>query len=215
VRHAQLEHHDEAYAALPLLRQALVHVAHPVIRNRGTTVGSLAHADPSGEMTAVLALTGGSVTAVSVRGQREIPAAEFFVGPLESCLEHDELAVSAFFPAAAPGSGSAFVEMARRHGDYALAGVGAVVVPGGDGAAASVRCGFLSVTETPLVVDLSDAWAAFSKGDEDAVTRAVHAAIDPQDDIHATAEYRRHIAGVLTVRAIQQAFASLATRAAA
>jgi carbon-monoxide dehydrogenase medium subunit len=97
--------------------------------------------------------------------------------------------------------------MARRHGDYALAGVGAVVVPGGDGVAASVRCGFLSVTETPLVVDLSDAWAAFSKGDEDAVTRAVHAAIDPQDDIHATAEYRRHIAGVLTVRAIQQAFA--------
>jgi carbon-monoxide dehydrogenase medium subunit len=215
VRHAELLAHAEANRVQPLIGQGLANVAHATIRNRGTTVGSLAHADPSGEMTAVLALTGGSVTAVSVRGQREIPAADFFVGPLESCLEHDELAVSAFFPAAAPGGGSAFVEMARRHGDYALAGVGAVVVPGGDGAAASVRCGFLSVTETPLVVDLSDAWAAFSKGDEDAVTRAVHAAIDPQDDIHATAEYRRHIAGVLTVRAIQQASASLATRAAA
>lgn len=211
VRHAELLAHAEANRVQPLLGQALANVAHATIRNRGTTVGSLAHADPSGEMTAVLALTGGSVTAVSVRGEREIPAAEFFVGPLESCLEHDELAVSAFFPAAAAGSGSAFVEMARRHGDYALAGVGAVVVPDPAGAAPSVRCGFLSVTETPLVVDLSEAWAA----GEDSVISAVYQAIDPQDDIHATAEYRRHIAGVLTVRAIKQAFANVAGEAAA
>src|SRR5690606_31303808 len=130
VRHAELLAHAEASRVQPLIGQGLENVAHAPSRNRGTTVGSLAHADPSGEMTTVLALTGGSVTAVSVRGEREIPAAEFFVGPLESCLEHDELAVSAFFPAAPAGSGSAFVEMARRHGDYALAGVGAVVVPG-------------------------------------------------------------------------------------
>lgn len=205
VRHAELLAHAEASRVQPLIGQGLENVAHATIRNRGTTVGSLAHADPSGEMTTVLALTGGSVTAVSVRGEREIPAAEFFVGPLESCLEHDELAVSAFFPAAPAGSGSAFVEMARRHGDYALAGVGAVVVPGANGAASSVRCGFLSVSEVPLVVDLTEAWAAFTGGDERAVAEAVRAAIDPQDDIHATAEYRHHIAGVLTERAIRQA----------
>lgn len=206
VRHAELLAHAEANRVQPLLGQALINVAHATIRNRGTTVGSLAHADPSGEMTAVLALTGGSVTAASVRGERVIPAAEFFVGPLESCLEHDELAVSAFFPASPAGSGSAFVEMARRHGDYALAGVCAIVTPGAPGEQPSVRCGFLSVTETPLVVDLSEAWAACTEGNEEAVKSAVRAAIDPEDDIHATAEYRRHIAGVLTVRAIHAAF---------
>lgn len=201
VRHAELLASAAANAVLPLLGQALVNVAHATIRNRGTTVGSLAHADPSGEMTAVLALTGGTVTAVSVRGEREIPVSEFFVGPLESSLEHDELAQSAFFPAFPVGSGTAFVEMARRHGDYALAGVAAVVTPAGADAPPSVRCAFLSVAETPVVVDLSDAWAA----GEDATMTAARAAIDPQDDIHATAEYRSHIAGVLTVRAIRAA----------
>ncbi len=218
-RHTTVLQHVEANRVQPLLGQALNLVAHATIRNRGTTVGSLAHADPSGEMTAVLALTSGSVTAVSVRGERVIPAAEFFVGPLESSLAEDELAVSAFFPAAPAGSGTAFVEMARRHGDYALAGVGAIVAPGaaGDGsvggaaAPVTVRCGFLSVSETPLVLDLTQAWAA----GPDATMAAARAAIDPGDDIHATAEYRRHLAGVLTVRAIRQALDAMGTEAAA
>ena len=98
-RHARVEKDDVVFAGQPLLRQALRLVAHPTIRNRGTSVGSLAHADPSGELTAVLALTGGTVTAVSARGERVIVAADFFVGPLESALLPDELAVSAWFPA--------------------------------------------------------------------------------------------------------------------
>ena len=215
VRHAELLRHAEANRVQPLLSQALNLVAHATIRNRGTTVGSLAHADPSGEMTAVLVLTGGSVTAVSVRGEREIPAAEFFVGPLESSLAADELALSAFFPAAPAGAGTAFVEMARRHGDYALSGVGAVVIPGpsrDEGAPTiSVSCGFLSVSETPVVLDLSDAWAA----GEDSVMAVVRAAIDPQDDIHASADYRRHITGILAVRAIREALARVREEQAA
>ena len=204
VRHAELLRHAEANRVQPLLSQALNLVAHATIRNRGTTVGSLAHADPSGEMTAV-----------SVRGEREIPAAEFFVGPLESSLAADELALSAFFPAAPAGAGTAFVEMARRHGDYALSGVGAVVIPGpsrDEGAPTiSVSCGFLSVSETPLVLDLSDAWAA----GEDSVMAVVRAAIDPQDDIHASADYRRHITGILAVRAIREALARVREEQAA
>lgn len=199
VRHAELLDHAEANRVLPLLGQALVNVAHATIRNRGTTVGSLAHADPSGEMTAVLALTGGYVTAQSVRGSRDIPAGEFFVGPLESSLEADELATHAFFPALPAQTGTAFVEMARRHGDYALSGVAAAVTSGAGGP--TVRCGYLAVAEVPVVVDLTDAWAA----GEDAVVAAARAAIDPTDDIHASAEYRRHITGVLTVRAIREA----------
>lgn len=200
VRHNQLLRHERANAVQPLLGQALVNVAHATIRNRGTTVGSLAHADPSGEMTAILALTGGSVTAVSSRGERTIAAADFFVGPLESSLAADELAVSAFFPACPEGSGTAFVEMARRHGDYALAGVGAVVTPR-PGAPATVTCGLLAVAETPVVVDVSDAWQA----GEDAAAEAVRAACEPEDDIHASADYRRMLVGVLAVRAIRAA----------
>lgn len=206
VRHADLLAHDEANAVLPLLGQALANVAHATIRNRGTTVGSLAHADPSGEMTAVLALTGGTITAASVRGEREIAAEDFFLGPLESALEPDELAIAAYFPAFAPGTGTAFVEMARRHGDYALSGVAAAVTPG---AAPTVRCAFLSVSETPLVVDLSREWAE----GPDAVMAAARAAIDPGDDIHASADYRRHITGFLTVRAIDAALGGMAVAA--
>src|SRR5690625_4957406 len=122
VRHATLEHDDEAAARVPLLRQALGHVAHPTIRNRGTTVGSLVHADPAAEMPAVLTLLGGSVTAQSAEGERTIDAADFFFGPMESTLREDELAVSAHFPAPRGRFGTYFDELARRRGDYAMAG---------------------------------------------------------------------------------------------
>ena len=111
-------------------------VAHPTIRNRGTPVGSLVHADPSGELTAVLALTGGSVELASASGRRTVTADEFFLGPLESAVRPGELAVEAFFPALPPGTGTAFVEVARRHGDYAMCGV----ARGGDAATRPVRC---------------------------------------------------------------------------
>jgi carbon-monoxide dehydrogenase medium subunit len=208
VRHAQLERDDAAAATQPLLRQALKLVAHPTIRNRGTTVGSLAHADPSGEMTSVLALLGGTVTARSAGGERTISAAEFFLGPLESTLAADELVTETFFPALPPDSGSAFVEIARRHGDYALCGVGAVAVVDSSGGLTALRCSYLSVAETPLVVDLTQAWSA-NGADAAAAARQ---AVDPTADIHATAEYRRQLAGVLTVRAAEQAIAAATAR---
>lgn len=210
VRHTALHHDAAAANAQPLLRQALSLVAHPTIRNRGTTVGSLAHADPSGEMTSVLALLGGSITARSVRGTRTITAADFFVGPLESSLAVDELAVSAHFPTSPAGSGTAFVEIARRHGDYALCGVGAVATLDPAGALVSLRCSYLSVSEVPLVVDLTAAW---HEGPE-ATSAAGSAAVDPMGDIHATAEYRRRLAGVLTVRAARQAVEATKARTA-
>lgn len=198
-RHARVHRDTAAQAVQPLLSQGLDLVAHPTIRNRGTTVGSLAHADPSGEMTAVLALTGGTVTAASVRGRRVIPASEFFVGVLESALLPDELAVEAFFPALPPGAGSAFVEIARRHGDYALCGVGAIARLAPDGEVASLRCAYLSVSEVPVVLDLTESWA-IGRAAADAM-----AALDPPSDLHARADYRRHLAGVLTVRAAEAA----------
>ncbi|XRQ02885.1 FAD binding domain-containing protein [Actinomadura welshii] len=202
-RHARVERSPEAAAVQPLLGQALRHVAHPVIRNRGTVVGSLAHADPAGEMPAVLAVLGGTVEAASARGRRTIPAAEFFLGPLESALEPGELAVSAFFPAAPPGTGTAFAEIARRHGDYALAGVAAVVTLDGDLRVSAARAGYLGVCAVPLVLDLTG--AAGPAGDWASAAAHARERVDPEPDVHAGAEYRRHLTGVLTERALATA----------
>ena len=209
VRHAQLEHHDEAYAALPLLRQALVNVAHPVIRNRGTTVGSIAHADAAGEMPAMLALTDGVVEAVSTSGSREIAVADFFQGALETSLEAEELAVAVRFRRFAVGTGTAFMERARRHGDYAMAGVAAAVRTT-DGVVADARLSFVSVTDVPRTLDVTALFAGQEPGAVDWSTSAdlVRDAIEPEGDIHATAEYRAMLAAELARLTLAEAAAS-------
>jgi carbon-monoxide dehydrogenase medium subunit len=205
-RHADLEGDPGAAAVQPLLRRALGLVAHPTIRNRGTTVGSLVHADPAAEMPAVLALLGGSVRLARHGGTRDVAAADFFVGPLESAVRPSELAVEAFFPSLPARSGVSFVEVTRRHGDYAVCGVCAMVSLDGDGRIASVRAAFVSVAPTPLLLDLTGTLRgrAFDGALDDA-RDAVMAGVDPEADIHASAEYRRHLAGVLTVRAVRAA----------
>ena len=210
VRHAELERHEGAHAALPLLRQALLNVAHPAIRNRGTTVGSLAHADPAGEMPSVLALTDGVIEAVGPDGAREIPWDAFFLGPLETSLEHDELVVAARFGRFPQGTRTAFAESARRHGDYALAGVG-VAVTLADGVVSAARASFVSVTPVPSVLDLGEILGGLEPGTDawvsalDAVADAVDEHVDPDGDIHAAAGYRRMLAAELTRRTLTAA----------
>lgn len=211
VRHATLEHDSAVNAVQPLLRQALVQVAHPTIRNRGTTVGSLVHADPAGEMTGVLALLGGTVTLRSQGMQRRVRADEFFLGPLESAARPGELAVEAFFPALPPRTGTAWVELSRRNGDYAICGVGAMVTLDDELRIETARVGLVSVGPVPAVVDVTDVLAGESADGVDftAASERVEAAIDPESDIHATADYRRHLAGVLTARALSGATSEL------
>jgi aerobic carbon-monoxide dehydrogenase medium subunit len=206
-RHADVEGDDAAFDALPLLRQALRLVAHPVIRNRGTTVGSLAHADPSGEMTAVLALTGGTVEVARQGATRSVGAEEFFVAPLESAVEPGEMAVSAHFPAPPPRTGTAFVEVARRHGDYAVCGLAAMLTLLDDGTVGQARAAYISVGPTPVVLDLTEALHGQKVADADwaSAGRLAQDQVDPEPDIHATADYRRHLVGVLTGRALREA----------
>ncbi|MDQ2721838.1 MAG: FAD binding domain-containing protein [Actinomycetota bacterium] len=211
-RHAQVLRDGPAADAQPLLSQGLRLVAHATIRNRGTTVGSIVHADPSGEMTAVLSLLGGTVMVATADGQRVVAAEDFFLGPLESVVVPGELAVEASFPVLDKAAGTAFVEVARRHGDYAVCGVAAHVQLGPDGAVASARAAYLSVAATPLVLDVTDAYGADGAGDVGAFVRA---SIDPEPDIHATADYRRQLAVVLTGRALAQAHAAAGERSAA
>jgi aerobic carbon-monoxide dehydrogenase medium subunit len=213
VRHSRLLREPEVAAAHPLLVEATGWIAHPVIRNRGTVCGSLAHADPAAELPAVLALLDGSVEAVAWRGgslvTRRVPAAELFAGPLQTTLEVDELVVAATFPTLAAGTGWAVEELARRHGDYALAGVVLTLTVDGDGKPASGRAAYLSCAPTPVVVDIGPALAdgAGANGLYDLVASS----LDPTDDIHATAAYRRHLAATLTVRAIDRALARART----
>ncbi|MCW2861253.1 MAG: molybdopterin dehydrogenase FAD-binding protein [Actinoallomurus sp.] len=206
-RHARVERSAQAAATQPLLRAALRHVAHPVIRNRGTVVGSLAHADPAAELPAVLALLEGTVEAASVAGRRTIGAAEFFAGPLESSLRPGELATGAFFPALPANAGIAFAEVARRHGDYAMAGAAALVTVDEDQRVSSARVAYLSVAATPLVLDLTGVLERRPPVTCDWAAAAAYARdhMDTDEDIHASAEYRRHLAGVLTERVLRAA----------
>ncbi len=205
-RHSRVERDAAAYDAIPLLRQGLENVAHPTIRNRGTTVGSIVHADPAAEMPAVLALLDGVVELRTANDRREVAATDFFVGPMESATRPGELAVAATFHRPPDGSGSAFLELARRHGDYAMCGVGAVVGTDPDGSVTHARVALISVGDGPVLVDVTPAVTGNGGGfDRAALNDLIDHDIDPEDDIHATAEYRRHLAHVLTARTLEQA----------
>lgn len=219
VRIGALARHTDVLASAdvsrvqPLVSMALAHVAHATIRNRGTTVGSIVHADAAAEMPVVLSLLGGSVEVESVAGARTIDAADLFVGPMECSLHHDEIAVSAFFPALEEGAGVAFDEIARRRGDYALCGVAATVRLW-EGDIVEARAGYLSVNELPTVVDLT---AALESGlDDRTLAEAGELALgslEPAADIHATAAYRAHLVRVLTARVLRSAFDDALERA--
>jgi carbon-monoxide dehydrogenase medium subunit len=217
VRTADLLRDPAVAEAHPLLAAATGWIAHPVIRNRGTVCGSLAHADPAAELPAVLALLDGGVEAVAWRAgalaRRSLAAAELFLGPFETSLAPDELVVAARFPRLAPGTGWAMDELARRHGDYAVAGVVLTVTAAGRGTPTGGRAAYLSCAPTPVVVDLGPALAEAGgpAGDggapaSPALDRAVYdlvaGALSPTGDIHATADYRRHLAATLTVRSL-------------
>jgi carbon-monoxide dehydrogenase medium subunit len=205
-RHSAVLADEAARRVQPLLALALSHVAHATIRNRGTTVGSLAHADAAAEMPVVLRLLGGSLDVVGPDGRRTIAADDLFAGPMECTLAPGEIAVEAFFPALATGTGVAFEEVARRHGDYALVGVAALVSVD-DGRVTSARAGYLSVSDVPAVVDVTD--ALDGAVDDDSLTRAAEAALaelEPAADIHATRAYREQLVRVLTARVLRRAY---------
>jgi len=154
----------------PLVPEALQHVAHQVIRNRGTVVGSIAHADPAAELPAVLLALEGEVVARGPGGERRIAAGDFFRGVLESALEPDEIATEAWFPAFTGPHG--LREESRRHGDYAMAGA----------VRAGARLALFGVAPTPVTADPEDPARD----------------LQPSGDIEATPEFRKHLVAVLT-----------------
>lgn len=182
-RQRELERAADAVGLCPLVGEAQRCVAHPVIRNRGTVGGTIAHADPAAELPVVLRALGGHVTARGPRGERRIDAAELFRFHFTTSLEPDEILTEVFFPSLPAGAGSAYLELSRRHGDYPLAGVAAVVSNGRS------RVCFAALGPTPVLVESDDP----ADWDE---------AIEPAGDIHASAAYRRELAAVLGRRAL-------------
>jgi carbon-monoxide dehydrogenase medium subunit len=202
-RHVDLLRSAEVNAHAPLLAQAVAHVAHPAIRNRGTIGGSLAHADPASELPACMVTLGAAIVARGPAGERRIAASSFFTGIFETALSPLEVLVAVELPLAPVHSRHFFHEFARRHGDYAIVGLAAQAIVNG-GEFADIRLGFFAVGERPLLAKsasrlidvaitpavLSD--ASFSLGEE----------LDPLGDQQATPAMRRHLAKVLLVRGV-------------
>jgi carbon-monoxide dehydrogenase medium subunit len=208
-RQRTVERSELAARHVPLLADAIPWVGHFQIRNRGTVGGSLSHADPAAELPAVALCLDARFTARGPAGERTLAAEEFFRTQLTTALEPTELLTEVWFPASARGSGSAWIELARRHGDFALVGVGAVVTLAGD-RIGEARLALTGVGDRPVRAREAEARLAGEPLSPDVLAdaaEAVRRAIDPGSDIHATAAYRRHVAGVLAGRAIRLAAA--------
>lgn len=204
-RQRDLELNPRANEANGLLRAALHHVAHPVIRNRGTVGGSIAHADPSAELPCLLATMRGQVVAVSPSRERVIPAAELFDFIVTTSLEPDEIITEVRFPVLPPGAGWSFNEFSRRHGDFALAGVATVVTVDGGGEIASVRAGASGVSTTPVVLPTVEEALVGAPPEPEAIRAAAELAADAvtvDDDPTVSADYRRHLLVGLTQRSL-------------
>jgi len=192
----------------PLLAEAMPQVGHVQIRNRGTVGGSLAHADPAGELPAVVAALEGELVLRSARRERVLTPEQFFVAYLTTAAEPVELLVEVRLPPMPPRTGSAFLEVSRRHGDFALVGVATTLTVDEAGVCTACALALTGVGPTPVVareaarslVGVKPAPAAL-----DDVGRRVSAAVRPDSDLHASGEYRQHLAGVLTRRALARA----------
>ena len=199
----------------PLLAATLPYIAHVQIRNRGTIGGSLAHADPAAELPAVMVALDATFVLRSLRGARQVPAQEFYIGLFTTELAQDELLTEIRIPARPPRHGWAMTEIARRHGDYALVGAVATVTLDGAGRCAKVRLIYFSVGDGPLASPGAAALLTGNTPTPALIQQAADAAyneIEPLGDIHATATYRRHLVRVLGRRVLTEAFAKATIR---
>jgi aerobic carbon-monoxide dehydrogenase medium subunit len=196
---------------LPLLAEATALVGHLPIRTRGTIGGSIAHADPSAEYPTILATLDGTVVARGPRGERSLRASELFQGYLSTSLAPDELLVEVRLPTMPVGAGFAFEEFSRRHGDFAIVGIAAMLVAQGQRCTAA-RLVTAGVGPAPTRLRQAEEILereGLSGAAIEAAARRAAELVEPDSDIHASAAYRRNLTGVLTGRALHRAVARL------
>ncbi len=212
-RDSVVEHDPLVAERAPMIREAMHYVAHPQIRNRGTFGGAIAHADPAGQLPAVTVALNARFKACNKARERWVPADKFFVGLFATVLEPDEMLVEVALPPMPPRSGWSYKQVARQSGAGALVGVAAVVTldstPSGR-LCQQARVVYLSVGERPLVAQQAVKALIGQSPTPDAIRAAAEAAVnsdvDPGSDIHASADYRRHLVNVLTRQALTEAF---------
>jgi CO/xanthine dehydrogenase FAD-binding subunit len=207
-RHYRLETSPVVAQHLPVLAEAMRHVAHLAIRNRGTIGGSLSHADPAAELPMLALLLDATLHVVSPAGPRTIPARDFFLGPLTVDLGADEMVVRIVIPKLPPATGWGFAEVARRSGDFALAGIAATLTLRA-GAIAQARIAMTGIDETAKRANEAEALLIGRKLTPDLIEAAivaVRAGVNPPADLHASSDYRRHLVGVLAGRAVTDAW---------
>jgi len=209
-RQRQVEHDPLVTERAPMLHATMPKIAYPQVRNRGTIGGSIAHADPSGELPAAAVALEGRLRLQSSRGSRWVPAEDFFLGLFTTALEPDELLVEVTLPPMPQHSGWSVLEVARRHHDFALVGVLALVILNGD-KCERARLVYFSVGEGPVLAARAAALLSGQEVTEQAIEAAAETAaqedVDPQTDINASSDYRRHLVKVLGTRALTEAFA--------
>ena len=208
VKWCEIEADSRMRTACPLVSAAIEHIAHYQIRNRGTIGGSLAHADPAAEMPGVAVTCGAEMVLASADGGRTVPAEEFFVAPLTSCLRHDEILCTIRFPAWPTSRRWAFDEFAQRRGDFAFAGIALFYDEDRDGIVRNAHVGVIGSTDVPRRLAEVEAAIDGKRIDDAVIAAAAHAgtqAVHPEDDIHASADYRRALVGTLIERALVQA----------
>jgi len=208
VRHRELERSAVVAQHCPLISEAVPQIAHPAIRNRGTIGGSLAHADPAAELPAVVLALDAQIRTVGPDGARTIPAGEFFQGFMTTALEPAEILVGVDVPDLPPNSGTAFVEVSRRPGDFALVAAAAVVTVA-DGRIVGARLTLAGVGDRPIRMEAAEAALRDVPADValvSQVARSVTARLNPHADGHAPSAYRRHVAGVVSARALLSAY---------
>jgi len=207
-RQSTVEHSDLVRTHCPLLAEATRLIGHATIRHRGTVGGSLAHADPSAESPATLLALDGEVTAVGPEGERRIPSGDLFVGFCATSLVPGELLTEVRIPVTPPRTGWAFLELTRRHGDFAIVGVAALVTVGRDGTCADARLALCGVAPTPIRCDDAERLLKGTRLDQQALMDAADAAAaaaDPSDDLHGSARYKRRMVAVFAQRALRGA----------
>jgi aerobic carbon-monoxide dehydrogenase medium subunit len=206
-RQRDLEFSAEVAKHCPLLAEALRHVGHRQTRNRGTIGGSLAHADPAAELPAVCAAYDATVHALSVRGLRRIAFHEFCTGFMATALAPDEMIAAIDLPIWRLGHGHGFHEFSRRQGDFAIAGAAALLDVGADNVVRRAALTVFGVATAPLRVEAAEARLTGKPLDTAAIRAAAAAAwlVEPISDIHAGGDYRRHLAQVLSARALNDA----------
>jgi carbon-monoxide dehydrogenase medium subunit len=210
-REYMAEESAEVAQAVPLLAAALPLIGHEAIRNRGTIGGSLAHADPAAELPAVARALDVEFVVRSASESRVIAAADWFEGYLVTARRPDELLTQVRFAVAAPGTGAAFEEVARRHGDFAIVGLAAQLTLTKDGVISDARLAFSGVADVPVrAADAEDLLKGQRPSDElfAEAARVATASIDPPADLHGSAEYRKKVAATLVRRGLRKAAAN-------